>query len=71
MGGIDYDSGPYSVIFTAGTTNTSFDVTIISNDVYQGNVYFNIIIDASLLPNDVMIGDTNPLRVIIVDDDSK
>ena len=71
LGGVDYTSGPYSIIFTAGITNTSFDVTIIDNDVYRGNVYFNITIDVSSLPNDVMVGDTNQSSVIIVDDDSK
>ena len=44
---------------------------IIDNDVYRGNVYFSISIDASSLPSNVMIGDTNQSSVIIVDDDSK
>ena len=44
---------------------------IIDNDVYKGNVYFNITIVPSLLPSDVTIGITNQSSVIITDDDSK
>ena len=44
---------------------------IIDNDVNRGNVYFNITIDTSSLPSDVVVNDTNQLSVIIIDDDSK
>ena len=70
-GGIDYSSGPYTATFVSGTTNTLFDVTISDNNVYRGNVYFNITINPSSLPNNVIVGDTGQVRVIIVDDDSK
>ena len=69
LGGVDYTSGPYSVTFTAGTTTASFDVVIIDNDAYRGNVYFYIAIDALSLPSNVVAG--NQSSVIIIDDDSK
>ena len=71
LGGVNYSSGPYTVTFVAGTTNALFDVTISDDNVYRGNIYFNITINPSSLPNNVMVGDTGQARVIIVDDDSK
>ena len=46
-------------------------MTIIDNNVYTGNVHFNITIDSSSLPDNVMVGDIGQARMIIVDDDSK
>ena len=71
LGGIDYSSGPYTTTFITGTTNALFDVTINDDNVYRGNVNFNISINPSSLPDNVIVGDTGQARVIIVDDDSK
>ena len=73
LGGVDYSAGPYTVTFAAGTTDALFDVTISDDDVYRGNIYFNITINPSSLPNDVIVGNTDQTRVIILDahDDSK
>ena len=71
LGEINYSSGPYTATFAAGTTNALLDVTIIDNFVYRGNVYFNITIDPSSLPDNVMVGNIGQARMIIVDDESK
>ena len=47
--------------------------TVSDDNLYRGNIYFNITINPSSLPNNVIVGDTGQNRVIIlhVDDDSK
>ena len=70
-GGVDYESGPYTVIIPAGQISASFDVPIIDDDVLEGNVNFNLTISTSSLPNRVTV--TNPYQaaVTIVDNDGK
>lgn len=70
-GGVDYVSGPYDVIFRSGATYASFDVVISDDNAYRGNVNFNLTINSSILPNDVMVGDIGQAVVIIVEDDCK
>lgn len=70
-GGVNYISGPYTTTFSAGTTTTSFGVVISDNDLHEEHVYFNVTIDPSSLPSNVMVGNTAQARVIIVDNDSK
>lgn len=70
-GGINYISGPYTATFFAGTTNTSFDVVISDNDVHEEHAYFNVTIDPSSLPSDVMLGNNTEAQVIIDDNDCK
>ena len=52
-GGVDYDSGPYSVMFTAGMTSVSFDVPINDDNILETNEDFTLTIDSSSLPNGV------------------
>ena len=70
-GGVDYESGPYTVVIPAGETRFSFAVPITDNDVLEGNENFNLTINASSLPNRVTV--TNPYQatVTIVDNDGK
>ena len=72
LGGTDYSPrGPYNITIPAGQTTFSFDVSIIDDDVLEGNEDFNLIILAESLPNDIRLGDHNRSTVTIVDDDSK
>ena len=68
---VDYSSGPYSVLFTAGVTTVSFDVPIRNNNVSEGNKDFSITIDPLSLPSGVSVGDPGEATVTIVDDDGK
>ena len=70
-GGVDYDSGPYTVTFTAGQTSASFDVPINDDNIYERNETFSLAIDQSTLPNMVMLLPMCRLDVTIVDDDCK
>ena len=70
-GGVDYESGPYTVVIPAGETRFPFAVPITDDDVLEGNENFNLTINASSLPNCVIV--TNPYQatVTIVDNDGK
>ena len=61
----------YNITIPAGQTTFSFNVSIIDDDVLEGNEDFNLIILAESLPNNITLGDHNRSTVTIVDDDSK
>ena len=67
----DYNAGPYSVTFPAGSTNTSLTVTISDDDVVEENENFILFIDQSSFPSNVAVGDHSQTTVTIVDDDCK
>ena len=64
----DYDPGLYTVMFNAGETEKSFQLSIIDDDVFEGNENFNLTIN-STSPSVVSIGDPNQAKVTILDDD--
>ena len=68
-GGVDYGSGPFTVIIPAGDISVPFDVPIINDNVLEANESFNLTINSSSLPNRVTV--TNPYQatVTIVDND--
>ena len=68
-GGVDYDSGPYTVTFPAGETSVSFDVPITNDNILEGDETFTVAVDPSSLPNDVEVGDPSSATVTIVNDD--
>jgi len=68
-GGVDYDSGPYSVIFTAGVTRVSFDVPINDDNELENSEQFRLDIFRSL-PTNVNLGTPNTATVTISDDES-
>ena len=61
----------YNITIPAGQTTFSFNVSIIDDDVLEGNEDFNLIILAESLPNNITLGDHNRSTVTIVDEDSK
>ena len=69
--GVDYHSGPYEVTFTAGTTEPSFNISLIITDdfIFERNENFTITIDPSSLPSNVTVGDPDQVTVTIVDND--
>ena len=62
-GGVDYNSGPYDVTFTAGMTNVSFNVTIINDTLLESNETFNLTI-MNMLP--ITHGKINQIEVTII-----
>ena len=67
IGGVDYDSGPYSVTIPAGMREASFIISIKNDIVLEGNENFSLVIMSSSLPAVT----TDEAVVTIVDDESK
>jgi len=70
-GGVDYNSGPYTVQFEAEVTSVSFNVSINNDIILEANETFNLNIDASSLPSSVTVVDRGQTTVTIVANDSK
>ena len=70
-GGIDYGSGPFDIIFTAGKTVAVFNVTVTNDNIVEDIENFILTIDRSLLPDMVTTEDPGQTVVNIVDDDSE
>ena len=70
-GGVDYDSGPYSVTFTAGQTSVSFDVPINDDNILEDDENFILTIISATLPVNVTRGSTGQATVTVVDNDCK
>ena len=70
-GGVDYDSGIYSVIFPAEQTSISLDILIHNDNTVEANEDFNLTIIRNTLPEGVSRGDPFRATVTIVDNDRK
>ena len=68
-GGVDYNSGPYTVIFTIGSTNASFDIAIYDHSILEIDEMFNISIDS--ITNNHIVGTPGVATVTIIDTTSK
>jgi len=67
-GGVDYNSGPYSVILPAGFIILPFSVMIYNDTILENDESFILTIDPSSTPDGVSDGQAT---VTIVDDDSE
>ena len=70
-GGVDYDSGPYTVTFPAGRTSAPFTVPINDDNTLESAETFNVTIIHSSLPDRVTVVDPREAAVIIGNDDGK
>ena len=68
-GGVDYFSGPYNVTFPIGSTNVSFDITIVDDNVFEFDEIFNISITS--ITNGPIVGTPAVATVTIIDNTSK
>ena len=68
---MDYISGPYTVLFSAGQTHVSFSVAILDDIILEGNENFTLIINPFTLSNNVIVGNPGQAIVTIVDNDGK
>ena len=69
--GEDYEVGPYSVIIPAGMASVFFNISIINDEIYEGNETFNLVVNVTSLPLNVTIGDPNQATITIFNDDGK
>jgi len=67
----DYFSGPYFILFAAGTTELVFDVILINDDVLEETETFDVIINSSSLPSNVTSGEPGDAAVIVWDNDGE
>jgi len=70
-GGVDYDSGPYTITFPAGVTSVPFDIPINDDNILEDDEDFTVGIIRNTLPDRVTHGSTDQARVIIVDNDGE
>ena len=70
-GGVDYDSGPYSVTIVAGDTSASVSVPINDDNILENVEDFMVTIMAGPLPDGVTRGNPGSATVNILDNDRK
>ena len=68
--GVDYDSGPYSIIVFAGMTSVPFSISINNDMMFEDNETIMLSIHSNL-SYDIIVGDPGEAIVTIVNDDSK
>ena len=68
-GGVDYDSGPYTITFPAGVTSVSFGVLINDDNLLEDDEEFTLTINPS--DDHCLVGDPGNATVAILDDDCK
>ena len=68
---MDYDSGPYTVMFPAGVTKITFDVPINDDMMLEDDESLILTINPSSLPTGVIVGTPGEATVTIVDNDCK
>ena len=66
---MDYGSGPYTVMFLAGVTSASFNITINDDMISEGNENFTPTIDPSSLPTGGTVVNPGEATVTIKDCD--
>lgn len=71
IGGEDYEPGPFSVTIPAGYISTSFNVSIINDNIFETDESFNVLINSSYFPSRVLLQSGCILRVTIVNDESE
>ena len=59
------------VMFTAGETSVSFNVSIINDNTLEANEDFTLTIDSSSILNNFRVGDPGSAIVTIVNDDGE
>ena len=68
---MDYGSGPYTVIFSAGTTSVPFDIPINDDNILEGSENFTLTINPFSVPTGVTVGNPDQATVSILDNDGK
>ena len=69
--GVDYDSGPYTITFTAGNTSASINIPINDDNILEDDEDFMVTIMTGPLPDGVTHGNPGSATVNILDNDRK
>lgn len=67
----DYIFGPYDVTILAGDILGLLEIAIINDNIVEETEIFDLVINASSLPERVVAGDPNSTVVNILDSDGK
>ena len=70
-GGIDYDSGLYTVTIPAGQTSSNFSVALNDDNILEVDENFRVFINKHSLPTRVILGNPDEATVTIDDNDGK
>ena len=70
-GGVDYNSGPYDVIFPAKETSVTFDIPIINDNIVEGSEFFTLTVTQMSLPNRVICGHPCMATITVADTSGK
>ena len=70
-GGIDYDSGSYTITIPSGQTSATFSIAINDDNILEMNENFGLFINEHSLSTRVIVGNLNQATVTIVDNDGK
>ena len=70
-GGVDYETGPYTVTILAGETRSSLNISINDDDILEDNESFDLSIIPLSLHNRVVLGNPSQAAVTIVANDGK
>jgi len=70
-GGVDYESGPYRVELSKGTTSEKFCVDITDDNRLEDDEIFFLEIDSTSLPTGVIRKDPYKVNATILDDECK
>ena len=68
---MDYDSGPYSITFPAGTTSVLFNISITDDNILESDENFLLTVDLFSLPSNITASNPYQATVTIVDKDGK
>ena len=68
---MDYERGPYPVVFPVNSLQMSYTILVTDDDILEIDEAFNISINSTSLPLDVFIGNISQAVVVIVDEDRK
>ena len=66
-GGVDYNSGPYTVQFDVGVMRATLNISINDDNIFEDNEMFIVSINSSSLPNRVTIGSHSQSTVTIIE----
>ena len=70
-GGVDYNSGPYTVQFNVGVTRVSFNISVNNDNILESNETFGLSVDKPSLPNRVTASTPDQATVIVLANDGK
>jgi len=70
-GGVDYDSGPYTVTFPAGVISVPFDVTINNDNIMESSEDFNLTIVQRTLPTGVKRSNHRSSSTVTIHDNDR